>query len=161
MTCCGFLCVAIRNLRRFMAEYFLMKKYCFLITTILYNSNLFANPTSMWWNEETGGQGWWSFFFAIPAIVFLFWIVVVIIEAIYERQINLEKRKQDSSIESILQKELLSLKSLNKMLEKRNDKRLHKNEKLLLEKDIYKNKMRIMQIKMTLDDLKNSRYTKT
>lgn len=35
------------------------------------------------------------------------------------------------------------------MLEKRNDKRLHKN------------KMRIMQIKMTLDDLKNSRYIKT
>ena len=35
------------------------------------------------------------------------------------------------------------------MLEKRNDKRL------------YKNKMRIMQIKMTLDDLKSSRYTKT
>ena len=100
-------------------------------------------------------------FFAIPAIVFLFWIVVVIIEAIYERQINLEKRKQDSSIESILQKELLSLKSLNKMLEKRNDMNPHKNEKLLLEKDIYKNKMRIMQIKMTLDDLKSSRYTKT
>ena len=131
MTFCGLLCVAIRNLRRFMAEYFLMKKYCFLITTILYNSNLFAIPTSMWWIEETGGQGWWSFFFAISAIVFLFWIVVVIIEAIYERQINLEKRKQDSSIESILQKELLSLKSLNKMLEKRNAKGLHKNEKLL------------------------------
>ena len=144
-----------------MAEFFLMKIYCFLIRTILYNSNLFAIPTSMWWIEETRGQGWWSFFIAISAIVYIFWIVVVIIEAIYERQINLEKRKQDSSIESILQKELLSLKSLNKMLEKRNDKRLHKNEKLLLEKDIYKNKMRIMQIKMTLDDLKNSRYTKT
>tara|TARA_B100000886_G_scaffold266971_1_gene191260 strand:- start:437 stop:871 length:435 start_codon:yes stop_codon:yes gene_type:complete len=143
-----------------MAEYFLMKKYCFLITTILCNSNLFANPTSMWWIEETGGQGWWSFFFAIPPIVFLFWIVVVITEPSDERQKNLEKRKQDSSIESILQKELLSLKSSNKMLEKRNDKRLHENEKLLLEKDIYKNKMRILQIKMTLDDLKNSRYTK-